>query len=462
MPPADVDDTWSDSDEELDADLETAVQLGIPDGPLLSPADLSDPTVSRLGGHPTFLSPPPPPLAHAKCPNCSQPMELLAQVWCPMEQSPNDRALFIWGCAHSSCQRKQGSVRAWRELRFNKKYAEKLEKKLARRKEKEARQAKATADAAAKKAQPKGNPFALVGNSAPNPFGLGSQIFGNSDPQLEPEPEPEQSSSKTESTGADDASDGSGSESEGGEDEADALAAAVQVTSLEDSPWTAAPAYSPLYLSTVSEYLPPPPKVKVPVGAAVDVDDDKGAKDKDGGSWALEGYENSMDVDHAFERFSKRVSYEGEQCLRYELGGTPLPFSSDKVFDKLFPVPPSPPLPVTKPDFMVTPPRKRSYAPESLPPCPHCKARRVFECQLMPNLINVLKSSQDGNAQGKKQTDEERRAEVLKALKGQNATGRGMEWGTCMIFSCEKDCAATSPGAGTTWREEYVLVQWDE
>lgn len=51
MPPAD-DDTWSDSDEELEADLETTVQLGIPDGPLLSPTDLSDPTVSRLGGHP--------------------------------------------------------------------------------------------------------------------------------------------------------------------------------------------------------------------------------------------------------------------------------------------------------------------------------------------------------------------------------------------------------------------------
>ena len=60
MPPADVEDTWSDSDEELEADLETAVQLGIPDGPLHSPTDLSDPTVSRLGGHPVrcpFASP---------------------------------------------------------------------------------------------------------------------------------------------------------------------------------------------------------------------------------------------------------------------------------------------------------------------------------------------------------------------------------------------------------------------
>ena len=55
------DDTWSDEDDELEvADAETAVQLGIPDGLLSSPADLSDPTVSRIGGHPVrcaFASP---------------------------------------------------------------------------------------------------------------------------------------------------------------------------------------------------------------------------------------------------------------------------------------------------------------------------------------------------------------------------------------------------------------------
>ena len=53
MPPnPNVDDPWSDSDEELDAGLETAVQLGIPDGPLSSPTDILDPAVSRIGGHP--------------------------------------------------------------------------------------------------------------------------------------------------------------------------------------------------------------------------------------------------------------------------------------------------------------------------------------------------------------------------------------------------------------------------
>ena len=52
MPPADVEDTWSDSDDELEADVETSVDLGVPDGPVDDPAVLLDPTVSRIGGHP--------------------------------------------------------------------------------------------------------------------------------------------------------------------------------------------------------------------------------------------------------------------------------------------------------------------------------------------------------------------------------------------------------------------------
>ena len=42
-------------------------------------------------------------------------------------------------------------------------------------------------------------------------------------------------------------------------------------------------------------------------------DEDK--KDKDI-SWAKETYEDSLEVDHVFERFTKRVGYEGEQCVR--------------------------------------------------------------------------------------------------------------------------------------------------
>lgn len=52
--PARVEDEWSDSDGEYDSsgDVETNVQLGIPDGPITADEDLKDPRVSRIGGHP--------------------------------------------------------------------------------------------------------------------------------------------------------------------------------------------------------------------------------------------------------------------------------------------------------------------------------------------------------------------------------------------------------------------------
>lgn len=148
-------------------------------------------------------------------------------------------------------------------------------------------------------------------------------------------------------------------------------------------------------------------------------------------------------------------------CHRYEIGGTPLPFASDAVFNKLFPAPPGPTLPVTKPDFMVVPAQKRTYSLSNIPTCPYCAGPRVFECQLMPNLINVLRASQKEGQTKKKMSDEERRQQVLKELKGEGAEERmDMGWGTCMVFSCQKDCS--DEAAGGCWREELVLVQWDE
>ena len=248
---------------------------------------------------------------------------------------------FIHGCRHSLIT--SHSLRAWRELRYNRKYAEKLEKKLARLKEKEVQQTKAATDAT-EKTSLQSNPFAVslpiiwpslfTGgivdalraqmNSATssNLFGLGSQIFGGA--VLDSSAESSTLDSRTESRDRNGSLSASvESESEGedsGDEDEDALAAAVQSTSLEDTPWKDAPGYPPLYLSTISEYLPTPSKVKMPAKVTADSDGDRDSKNG-GGGWGIEGYENSMEVDHAFERFSQRVSYEGEQCLRYASGG---------------------------------------------------------------------------------------------------------------------------------------------
>ena len=101
-------------------------------------------------------------------------MELVVQVWCPMEESPHDRALYVWACSRGVCQGlagrcvvmpsrpsqsdRQYSVRAYRGLRFNEKYAAKLEKKKAR----QVKQAKPVEEVKPQAA--KSNPFSVRRN----------------------------------------------------------------------------------------------------------------------------------------------------------------------------------------------------------------------------------------------------------------------------------------------------------
>lgn len=96
------------------------------------------------------------------------------------------------------------------------------------------------------------------------------------------------------------------------DEEAEDLAEALARTTLSDvyTVWKDMPSYPPLYMSTISEYLPPEPKAK----ANIKVDDGLGDGKTKGG---LEAYENSMNVDEAFARFTKRVECEGAQCIRW-------------------------------------------------------------------------------------------------------------------------------------------------
>jgi pre-rRNA-processing protein TSR4 len=125
MAPKD-DDEWSDSDDEVLSEMETSVLLGVPDG-VIDGVDINDAAVSRIGGHPVryilyyfmacsltrikikaFIPSHEPSLSSASCKSCSKTMELLVQMWCPVEDSPHDRVLYVWGCAQGLCQKKDG------------------------------------------------------------------------------------------------------------------------------------------------------------------------------------------------------------------------------------------------------------------------------------------------------------------------------------------------------------------
>lgn len=272
----------------------------------------------------------------------------------------------------------------------------------------------------------------------------------------------------------------------------------------------AVPSHPPLYLDTVFEYITPASSNEGATKIA------KKASQQDGvggeNQWGLEGYEKMQGIDDVFERFVARVENEPQQCIRYELvilssgflllsltvfvssryelSGTPLPFSTESAYKRLFPLEHTvTPAPGTR--IVATGGKensatsgnpesgKRVYDPSSIPPCDACGGPRVFECQLMPNLINVLRQARQAQKPdterpgiGKKpQTDEERRAEVARMLRGDPSLPEDvtsdMEWGTCMVFSCVKDCCRSKDADGrwhdadSTWKDEFVLVQWD-
>ena len=81
----------------------------------------------------------------------------------------------------------------------------------------------------------------------------------------------------------------------------------------------------------------------------------------------------------------------------------------------------------------------------------------------MPNLINILgRGSTTGGEDAA--TTEDQRKDVVQRLLKSNPDGRGMEWGTVLVFTCEKDCCL-GPGnkeKQDAWSEELVLVHWDD
>lgn len=126
--------------------------------------------------------------------------------------------------------------------------------------------------------------------------------------------------------------------------------------------------------------------------------------------------------------------------------------SKDRVAEKLFPPPPPPPF-TTKPGFAVPISQRRVYDSGAAGNCKVCQKPRVFECQLMPNLINILRNQKPKNQESgpaSPKTEADRKRELLDI---------GMEWGTCLLFSCAEDCGG---GDNEYWREELVLVQWDD
>ncbi|XP_058565229.1 programmed cell death protein 2-like isoform X1 [Neofelis nebulosa] len=332
-------------------------------------------TASKLGGLPDAL----PSVAAPKpvCERCRQPLALVVQVYCPLEGSPFHRLLYVFACPRPRCS--MGGARSWKVFRSQ----------CLQTREKEAQDAQKQENGLAAEDWCEGaDDWGSDSEEVPPP--QRTLDFGN-DPH---------SAKDTDCT------------------------AQLRDLHLQDTVLGAAPPVSPgeemALPSLVPQFLPY-------YMCVVDEDDYRDFVSLDHAHSLLRDYQQKegMDMeqllsqslpgdgdekyekttiktgDKIFYKFMKRIAACQEQILRYSWSGEPL-----------F---------LTCPTSEITEP----------PACSYCGVRRIFEFQLMPALVSMLRSTN---------------------------LGLSVEFGTILIYTCEKSCW---PENCQTPMEELCIIQED-
>ncbi|KAJ5835120.1 hypothetical protein N7447_001146 [Penicillium robsamsonii] len=411
-----------DSDSSLDEDFtDTGVLLGY------AAEDVIEDVISHLGGWPKWLDDASPaPGDFANCKVCNSPMLLLLELHgdLPDHFPTDERRLYLFGCPRKPCNRKPGSIRAFRAARKvlvggqNKQVETKAEETQPVAPEQPKQDLGASLFGATNltsNVSSNPNPFSSASGPTPagsNPFAMPVQATA---PTAE---KPAVTESTLASTFADKVRISSPPPS-----------AATKKTpeSSTTAPWPAQSAfpapYKNFFLDAEYETLSDPSTPTVPDNVQIEPMEEEGA----GGPELKDTFESELDKD--FMKFSMRLEHNPEQVLRYEFRGTPLLYStSDEVGARLHAH--------NAPNAKVT-----TVGAGSIPACEYCGSQRVFEFQLVPHAISMLEEGRAGVGLGKDDA--------------------GMEWGTIIMGVCGKNCTPQELGV-TGWREEWAGVQWEE
>ena len=404
-------------------------------------------------------------------------------------------------------------LRVIRTLKFNRRWAAKLERQKAKRLERE--QAKKEREAAAAKAKAeqeeraKINPFSAPAGGASG--GLGGMLFGGAADNPFAAPAVAAPADEAQAEARDDDASGSDYDSdESEESESERLAEELALksdlaatTPAADAAWVeSSTRYPALYLNTVPEPSSSSVSKKLSKDEAAMLKSASasgalasGADDADLKGFAKEGYEKMLldGIDDTFERFLKRVGVEPRQAVRYEFGGEPIAFhAKGKVYELLWPQQRTVKsgrgegVAVTKAQFSAAAAEagERVFSARGVPPCPSCGGERVFEAQLMPNLINLLKAdtiqladgtpapdSASPSTEGAADDEAKRKAAIEQALGRRLASSTtdsaaldarsGLVWSTAFIFTCAKDCCGPT-NSDECWNEELILAQFED
>ncbi|EEH49038.2 uncharacterized protein PADG_05117 [Paracoccidioides brasiliensis Pb18] len=425
--------------DDVGAYTETNVLLGYVD------EEVSDDSISHLGGWPTWLDPKtPPPGDFAKCKVCNSPMPLLLQLNGDLPQHfPHDeRWLYIFGCPKKACNRKPGSIRGLRSVKKHKivnssqqmqnnqlKKMDHAPQPMPAEQEKLKQDLGASLFGAAPSNQGQSanlNPFSTTSSLSPaNPFAsLDSPSILAAKPPQKPSSPPPTTDSFPES-----------------------FAQKLRVSSPPPPNPSKGMAGPPLPWPPQSSFPKPYPHYHLdaeyetlsrPSTPAVSNTAERMAIEDDttGGVEPKDTFESTMDK--SFLRFSTRLGHNPEQVLRYEFCGTPLLYSTSDVVGKLFSHTSS----SEKSSHIKVASSRTGGNYSRIPRCEYCGRERVFEVQLTPHAIAVLEDGREGIGLGPNDDS-------------------GMEWGTVILGVCAANCGLEHEGL-LVWREEWVGVQWEE
>lgn len=360
---------------------------------------------------------------------------------------PNDeRRLYLFACPRKPCNRKPGSIRAYRATR-----KVTLDSAPQQSKEETKPEKEVDTSASPKPKQDLGASLfgatsltsAVSANSNPfssnsGPVSAGENPFATPKSATTPAPA-SQTSSTCASTNAlaESFADKVRLSSPGPESSKPAAATTKPTpeSNTSQTPWPAQsdfpPPYQNFYLDAEYETLSRPSTPTIPENVTMEpMDEDNG-----GSSSTAELKDTfESELDKAFMKFSTRLAHNPEQVLRYEYRGTPLLYSyTDAVGKRLH---------VHHPEHPAAGKVSTTGAGGGhMPACEYCGSGRVFELQLVPHAISVLEEGREcvglGEGEG------------------------GMEWGTIILGVCGRDCAPERVGV-VGWREEWAGVQWEE
>ncbi|KAJ2794593.1 hypothetical protein H4R20_006172 [Coemansia guatemalensis] len=466
-------------------------------------ADDTDPLASKLGGRPLWLdsTSPIPAQTVAMCDECGSGMLLLTQTYAPLSESPYDRVLYIWSCARRMCIGKPGAMRVIRGHLLNQEYALRLVRQregdiMKKSRPMDSAQFPQSASGTSKRSDVLFD-FGSVWRTNETAHGSagGDKLFSS----------PFFSTRTTETTsGANTAAGGDKSA-----DDLDTLSSNMEqlninsVATVERVDWaqelnTVQARYLAFdeEMDVSSDDVDIVERYRAEIDQALDKAQGVGdysshqgsgrscsgrpARDEEDDGWSGEKYERTpfpKGTDAAFQRFSAVVGRNPEQVMRYQFGGTPLLYALHDEVARLLDCGHDRGYDEDDDDEDDNNNSSNKFSTVSLPKCPRCNGRRVFECQLMPALLTALPFSAHVSVHPAGRDG----AQTASTAAGQPLVGSrllqsldlGLEFGTMLIFVCENDChdgkagtqylgqsaEAMLPYAGAAYYEELALVQ---